>query len=71
MNEEEDPLRKIRERDRDRPTLTSFIVIEVAKWGSLLLVIYILINFAEPLWRPVYEILKEIFAGAPGSTPGT
>ena len=41
--------------DKTSPTLTSLVLLETMKWGSILLVIFVLFSFAEPLWSPIIE----------------
>ena len=51
-------LKEIAREDRYRPTLRMFFLLEVGKWGSLLLLAYIaltiLINFSRPIWEPIF-----------------
>ncbi|MCC6953640.1 MAG: hypothetical protein IT290_05945 [Deltaproteobacteria bacterium] len=55
--------------DRTSPTLTSLMLLETMKWGSILVVLFVIFSFTEPLWGPVLDYLAGPTEEATDPTP--
>ncbi len=53
-------IRALKARDRAiRPTLTAYIVLEIAKWGSIALIFYIAYRCVESIFYTVVGYLSQ------------
>ena len=77
MNEKQDPIirtsaKEPGQRDDDRPTLVSFVIVEGFKWGGVVIALYVIVSFVFGLTSPAIQrliaFLSWLFFGEPTSS---